>query len=96
MLSDAHVFFKPESTANYARAYLYDPFGQTSSWGYSSYTAWGANVFTATADEILQAVAFYTLQVDSSYEISIYNRRIEYANHRLATGFSSTRILDKF
>ena len=46
LLIDAHVFRKPESTANYARSYLYDPFGQTSSYGYGSDTAWGANVFT--------------------------------------------------
>ncbi len=72
VLTDAHVFRKPESTLNYARSYLYDPFGQTGSYGYGSDTAWGANVFTAVASETLQSVAFNTTGVNTSYEISIY------------------------
>ena len=71
-LSDATVFRKPESINNYMRSYLYDPFGQTDSVGYSSNSAWGANVYTAVANEQLQAVAFYTLTVNSSYEVYIY------------------------
>ncbi len=71
-VSDAHVFRKPDSTSNYARSYLYDPFGQTSSTGYGSASAWGANVFTAVANETLQAVAFNTLDLNTSYEISVY------------------------
>jgi len=72
VLTDAHVFRKPESTSNYARSYLYDPFGQTGSYGYGSDTAWGANVFTAVASETLQSVAFNTTGVNTSYEISVY------------------------
>ena len=72
LLIDAHVFRRPEGTSNYARSYLYDPFGQTSSYGYASDTAWGANVFTAVAGETLQAVAFNTTGVNTSYEISVY------------------------
>jgi C1A family cysteine protease len=35
-LRDAHVFRKPEAISNYTRSYLYDPFGHTSQFGYSS------------------------------------------------------------
>ena len=71
-LTDAHVFREPESSSNYGRSYLYDPFGQTSSIGYGTSTAWGANVFTAVASDTLQAVAFNTVGLNTSYEISIY------------------------
>ena len=71
-LSDAHVFLKPESTSNYGRSYLYDPFGHTSASGYGSTTGWGANVFTAVASENLQAVAFNTLDVNTGYEVYVY------------------------
>ena len=80
LLSDAHVFRQPESTSNYARSYLHDPFGQTSSFGYGTSVGWGANVFTAVAGETLQAVAFNTLALNTSYQISIY------------TGVSSTPV----
>ena len=71
-LSGGHVFRKPESATNYSQAYLYDPFGQTSSTGYGSATGWGANVFTASASESLRAVAINTATVNSSYEIYVY------------------------
>lgn len=71
-LNGGHVFRTPESATNYARAYLYDPYGQTWSTGFGSSTAWGANVFTAAASETLTAVAINTSTVDTAYEISIY------------------------
>lgn len=71
-LQDAHVFRAAEDSDNYARAYLYDPFGQTSALGYNADSGWGANVFTAAADETLQAVAIYTGTLDSSYSIYVY------------------------
>ncbi len=76
-ISDAHVFRTVQGVNNYARAYLYDPFGMTQSFGYSSNTAFGANVFTAAASETLQAVAFYTTTVNTGYAVSVYTNVID-------------------
>ncbi len=71
-LSEGYVFRKAESTSNYSRAYLYDPYGNTNATGFNANAGWGANVFTATTSENLQAISFNTMDVSTSYEVYIY------------------------
>jgi C1A family cysteine protease len=71
-LTEFSTFYMAYSPSDYKTIYQYDPYGWTSSWGYSgSTTAWEGSIFTATSNDPLKAIGYWRTDA-GTFNYSIY------------------------
>jgi len=69
--SDTTVFLAAESSLNYDKQYLYDPFGMTSYISFGTGEIYGANKFYSNGGEKLKAVSLYTYNENATVQVFV-------------------------
>lgn len=68
-----NAVFTGAVVSNYKKNYMYDYFGNETSWGWETDTvAYGANIFTASAAGTLKAISFWTPIAGTQFTAKVY------------------------